>query len=288
MNIEITDTIERAAEAINSAKALLICAGAGMGVDSGLPDFRGNEGFWNAYPPLRDLGISFVEMANPGWFEQDPTLAWGFYGHRLNLYRNTDPHGGFEILKTWAENMSHGSFVFTSNVDGHFQRSGFSNDSILECHGSLNHLQCSSPCGYSIWSAYTTEVEVDEESFRAAGSLPHCPDCGALARPNVLMFGDYGWVPHRSHEQESGFRSWMAAVSDGGLAVVELGAGTAVPTVRYAAERAINTVGGTLIRINVREPQVPRGEIGIAAGALETLEAIEERLGSSSKPGAGN
>ncbi len=272
--------IDRAAEAINNAEALLICAGAGMGVDSGLPDFRGDEGFWNAYPPLRDLGISFVEMANPGWFEQDPTLAWGFYGHRLNLYRDTSPHRGFEILKGWAENMSHGAFVFTSNVDGHFQRSGFSDDTVLECHGSLNHLQCSSPCGYSIWSAHTTRVEVDEETFRASGILPCCPDCGTLARPNVLMFGDYGWVPHRSHAQESRFRSWMASVPDGGLVVVELGAGTAVPTVRYAAERAIDSAGGTLIRINIREPQVPRGEIGIAAGALETLEAIEERINS--------
>ncbi len=280
MNTESNDLIERAAEAINSADALLVCAGAGMGVDSGLPDFRGDEGFWNAYPPLRHLGISFVEMANPGWFEQDPTLAWGFYGHRLNLYRDTAPHRGFEILKGWAEKMSHGAFVFTSNVDGHFQRSGFSDDTVLECHGSLNHLQCSSPCGYTIWSARTTEVEVDEESFRASGALPCCPDCGALARPNVLMFGDYGWVPHRSHAQESRFRSWMASVSDGGLVVVELGAGTAVPTVRYASERAIDGVGGTLIRINVREPQVPRGEIGIAAGALETLEAIEGRLES--------
>ncbi len=280
MKSEPEDPIERAVIAINGAEALLVCAGAGMGVDSGLPDFRGNEGFWDAYPPLRHLGISFVEMANPGWFEQDPTMAWGFYGHRLNLYRETVPHGGFEILKVWAKKMPLGAFVYTSNVDGHFQRSGFSDDTVLECHGSLNHLQCSSPCGDSIWSAHTTEVEVDKESFRAVGTLPHCPDCGALARPNVLMFGDYGWVPHRSHAQESRFRSWMASVSDGGLAVVELGAGTAVPTVRYAAEKAINAVGGALIRINVRDPQVPRSEIGIAAGALETLEAIDKRLES--------
>ena len=72
----------------------------------------------------------------------------------------------------------------------------------------------------------------------------------------------------------------MSSVSNEGLVVVEMGAGTAVPTVRYTAERAIDTVGGTLIRINVREPQVPSGEIGIAAGALETLEAIEERVNS--------
>ena len=70
-----------------------------MGVDSGLPDFRGNEGFWKAYPPLAKLGIQFEEMANPQWFNDEPNLAWGFYGHRLNKYRKTAPHAGFSILK---------------------------------------------------------------------------------------------------------------------------------------------------------------------------------------------
>lgn len=275
MNQVPSDTFERAAKTINASESLLICAGAGMGVDSGLPDFRGNEGFWNAYPPLHRLGISFIEMANPLWFERDPALAWGFYGHRLNLYRETEPHPGFQILKRWAERMPGGVFVFTSNVDGHFQRSGFSVDTVLECHGSLNHLQCSSPCNDSIWSADSTEIEVDEESFRAAAPLPNCRDCGEVARPNVLMFGDYGWVPHRSHAQERRLSEWFGNVKSGKLVVVEIGAGTAVPTVRYTSERAIDMHGGTLIRINVRESQVPRGEIGIAARALETLEAID-------------
>ncbi len=62
-----------------------------MGVDSGLPDFRGAEGFWRAYPVMAKLGLSFEEMANPAWFQTDPHLAWAFYGHRLNLYRRTQP-----------------------------------------------------------------------------------------------------------------------------------------------------------------------------------------------------
>jgi len=75
-----------------------------MGVDSGLPDFRGNQGFWKAYPPLERLGISFVSMADPVWFTRDPELAWGFYGHRLGLYRATEPHAGFAVLKRWGQN----------------------------------------------------------------------------------------------------------------------------------------------------------------------------------------
>ena len=82
----IEEQIEKAKQFIADADAVLITAGAGMGVDSGLPDFRGNEGFWKAYPVIKDLGISFQNMANPKWFTTNPSLAWAFYGHRLNLY----------------------------------------------------------------------------------------------------------------------------------------------------------------------------------------------------------
>jgi NAD-dependent SIR2 family protein deacetylase len=123
--------LQQAARAIASAEALLIAAGAGMGVDSGLPDFRGDHGFWRAYPPYQKLGLRFTALANPRWFDKDPALAWGFYGHRLNLYRNTQPHAGFGILRSWARRMKHGAFIFTSNVDGQFQRAGFDPDRIL-------------------------------------------------------------------------------------------------------------------------------------------------------------
>src|SRR5215471_1744008 len=115
------DSIHSAADAIRSADAILIGAGAGMGVDSGLPDFRGNEGFWKAYPPFRKLGLTFIGLAQPYWYHSDPQQAWGFYGHRRNLYRATTPHEGFGILRRWAEKMRAGYFVFTSNVDGQFQ-----------------------------------------------------------------------------------------------------------------------------------------------------------------------
>src|SRR4051812_21640548 len=100
--------LNRAAQAVQSAGALFIGAGAGMGVDSGMPDFRGDRGFWNAYPPYEKLGLNFIALANPRWFRTDPALAWGFYGHRLNLYRATQPHEGFQILRRWAGRMGHG------------------------------------------------------------------------------------------------------------------------------------------------------------------------------------
>ena len=98
--------LKKAAMAIRKAKALYITAGAGMGVDSGLPDFRGPEGFWKAYPPLKSLGVRFPDMSNPKWFDRDPELAWGYYGHRYNLYCKTIPHNGFTILRNWGEKIN--------------------------------------------------------------------------------------------------------------------------------------------------------------------------------------
>lgn len=260
-----------AAATIRGADALLIGAGAGMGVDSGLPDFRGNEGFWNAYPPLRKLNLSFVQVANPVWFRHDPEQAWGFYGHRLNLYRATAPHDGFCVLRQWGEAAPLGYFVFTSNVDGHFQCSGFDPDRILECHGSIHHLQCSIPCSDDVWDANGVKVQVDELTFRAREPLPRCRNCGAIARPNVLMFDDYDWVGHRSVAQTRRYEAWLEAIEGQPLAVVECGAGTAVPTVRYECQRR----GGRLVRINPREAEVPPGQISLPLGTRAAVMRID-------------
>jgi len=209
-----------------------------MGVDSGLPDFRGNQGFWNAYPPFRKLGLSFVALANPRWFRDDPSLAWGFYGHRYNLYRATPPHDGFARLARWGAETEHGAFVFTSNVDGQFQRAGFAADRIVECHGTLDVWQCTRRCAAGPFPAPGRDVAVDLATFRAAAPLPACPACGALARPNVLMFGDDAWDGQRSVDQQRRLARWLAALDAAGapLAIVECGAGTAVPTVRAFGE----------------------------------------------------
>jgi NAD-dependent SIR2 family protein deacetylase len=270
--------IRRAADAVGEADALLFCAGAGMGVDSGLPDFRGDEGFWKAYPPIAKLGYSFIDMADPAWFERDPALAWGFYGHRLNLYRETEPHAGFGLMLKWAARAPRGAFVFTSNVDGQFQRAGFDSDLVEECHGSIHHLQCASPCHPAIWQAAGVEVAVAMETLRAANPLPLCPRCGGLARPNILMFGDFGWLGERAEAQSERLSAWLRGLSGGRITVVECGAGGGVPTVRMTSESLVRLHGATLIRVNPREPRVPEGQISIAAGAAETLAAIDSLL----------
>ena len=268
---EEQNNIKKAADAIREASALVITAGAGMGVDSGLPDFRGNQGFWNAYPALK--GYPFEEMADPQWFESDPTRAWGFYGHRLNLYRKTIPHEGFAILHAWAQKIP--SFVFTSNVDGQFQKAGFSEDQIMECHGSIHWLQHCRPSkhGEKIWSADTTIIDVDEVRVRAEEPLPRKD--GVLVRPNILMFGDMYWLGNRCDRQRENINQWLQSVDTSQTVVVEMGAGTSIPTVRRFSER-LARAGAILIRMNPRESH--GAEIPLAMGAKEALMAIQEQL----------
>ena len=268
----------QAAECIERAEALLICAGAGMGVDSGLPDFRGNEGFWRAYPPYAKKGLGFTDMANPSWFHNDPGFAWGFYGHRLELYRKTTPHAGFGILRKWGEKMKDGCFVFTSNVDGHFQKAGFPEERIIECHGSIHHLQCLEECGESIFGADSHAISIEAETMRARPPLPQCPRCGGLARPNILMFGDGGWDASREEVQSARYQNWLASLSKGKLVVVECGAGTAVPTVRFQSERIARVLDARVIRINIREPHIPPPHLSIPHGAAETLASVNSHI----------
>lgn len=274
----LEDDLVRAARLIGDAEALLICAGAGMGVDSGLPDFRGNTGFWRAYPALAAARMPFHEIANPASFEDDPLLGWGFYGHRLALYRATRPHAGFAILREWALGMPRGAFVFTSNVDGQFQRAGFRDDQVVECHGSIHHLQCTRPCGAAIWPAGDFVPAVDAAACRLRNAPPRCPHCGALARPNILMFNDGAWLDARTEAQFARLRSWRAAAH--GLVVIELGAGVDIPSVRRmsALQRA------PLIRINPRAPQREGcAGVGLPLGALEALTRIRRLLGAGTQ-----
>jgi len=270
--------LAHAAQLIEQADALVVAAGAGMGVDSGLPDFRGQQGFWQAYPALGREQIDFTQIASPQAFVISPERAWGFYGHRLALYRRTVPHAGFALLKQWGEAMPQGCSVFTSNVDGQFQMAGFAPRLVHECHGSIHHLQCLRGCTDAIWSARDFQPDVDEGSCLLRNAPPTCPHCHGLARPNILMFGDWAWQDQRERQQASALQAWLAQA--GRLVVIELGAGTAVPSVRHFSQQLLHAHGARLVRINPREPVVPSTlDVSLPMAALPGLQALAAILG---------
>ncbi|GFO55836.1 NAD-dependent protein deacetylase [Geomonas sp. Red276] len=274
--MDLSEKYAQAAEWIREAHALLVTAGAGMGVDSGLPDFRGDAGFWKAYPLYQRLGISFVDAANPDHFERDPSFGWGFYGHRTNLYRETVPHRGFSILLEWSRRFGMEYFVATSNVDGQFQKAGYREEAVLEFHGSIHHLQCTRPCSSRIWEN-SEQFGIDFETMRS-DHVPLCPHCGATARPNILMFGDWGWIEDRTRRQQDRFRAFLDRNAGKRIVVVEMGAGTAIPTVRAASERVGSLSRAHVVRINPREPRIAPPHISLPCNALEALAAIDDCL----------
>ncbi len=275
--LSVDEVLHCAASWIAEADSLVIGAGAGMGVDSGLPDFRGPEGFWRAYPALGKEGIGFSDIANPAAFYQNPERAWGFYGHRLNLYRHIEPHAGYQILLNWGKKMPHRYQVFTSNVDGHFHQAGFDKMHVHECHGSIHYLQCLEPCSEQVWSASEFVPEVDNEHCRLRNHIPRCNHCGKMTRPNILMFNDVDWIYERTRKQHLYQERWLEQVNR--PVVIELGAGTAIPSVRHFSQRMLHEFQGKLIRINPDDKLYLDEKMAvIPLGALASLQQLQQLL----------
>lgn len=269
---------EQAVSIIREAEVFIITAGAGMGVDSGLPDFRGEHGFWNAYPAYARLGLSFAQCADPMHFFSNPHFAWGFYGHRTNLYRETIPHAGFHIIRKWIERNGADYFVVTSNVDGQFQKAGYGEERMYEVHGSIHWLQCQARCTNEIWPNDGRFV-IDETTMKASDPLPLCPNCGRVCRPNILMFGDYSWLQDRMQQQKTAFDQFLKQHANCRIAAIEIGAGEAIPTIRIISERIGQKKGATVIRINPREPEIMSPHVSLLSGALSALEYLDTLVG---------
>uniref|UniRef100_UPI0035B2DE18 Sir2 family NAD-dependent protein deacetylase n=1 Tax=Chitinimonas sp. TaxID=1934313 RepID=UPI0035B2DE18 len=275
--VELGAAINRAAAAIAEADALLILAGAGMSVDAGLPDYRGPQGLWASYPILARCRLDPQLLARPEAFRAMPRTAWGFYGHRLRRYRACQPHVGHHLLRRWSERCAQGAFVLTSNVDGLFQRAGFADDRLVEANGSLLDLQCLDNCRGKVWREPGWLPQVDEAACTLRDALPQCPDCGGLARPNVLMFSDWHWVGERAAAQQGKLEHWLEGA--GRLVIIELGAGTVVDTLRRYAGQLAGQGERLLIRINPSDPlQSDAQRVVLPGSAAAMLAAIDAAL----------
>ncbi len=139
-------------------------------------------------------------------------------------------------------------------------------------------MQCCAPCSEAIWSAQSIEPVTNDERCEWIGNtLPTCPKCRQLARPNILMFDDGLWINSRTALQRASWQVWSDDVRT--KVVIELGAGIDIPSIRHIG----NKQGCPLIRINPRHTHLQEGGgIRLAMGAKEALSAIEcelEKLG---------
>lgn len=203
------ESVQRAAAAIAQADVLLLLTGAGWSADSGLAVYRDVADV----PAYRERELTYMSICEPHWFEDDPALAYGFWGKCFNDYRDTTPHAGYGIVKRWRDAMFDGTatsqrlaarhggdaqafFSFTSNVDAH-HLSTFDAGEVRECHGNSETWQCSdrnchaaaaeeaaAKAGASRWAAPAGfRFAVDGATQNAADGPPAKPSAeGAVAQ----------------------------------------------------------------------------------------------------------
>jgi len=291
--------LNKAAKIIEESSAILLVAGAGIGVDSGLPDYRGPKGLWRAYPMLAEKSMTLESMSDPDWFINDRSSAWGFYAHRAELYNKAQPHKGFLLLKKIVEAKKNNYYVFTSNIDGQFQKAGFDENRIYEAHGTLSYLQCLNENCSLVWKWKEGMLPSVDSELKASGKFPKCPECGTLARPNVSMFGDTNWTwkSSRSKQQKHLFLDWLKESYGpfsqepknkksnqklATLCILEIGCGVSLHSLRLEVELLCQDKTKThvkMIRINPSNCNVYQDHnVGIGLGSLDCLELLAKRL----------
>ena len=156
-----------------TSKNIIVLTGAGISAESGLPTFRGEDGYWvkngkNFHP---------MELATNRAFREDPETVWEWYHYRRNLYSKTEPNQGHYALVELAKNLP--ITLVTQNVDRLHQKAGYSKD-IFEIHGNIFYMRCFNEC--------TQELVPIEDSQTG---VPSCQKCGDSMRPHVLWMDEF-------------------------------------------------------------------------------------------------
>lgn len=157
---------------IDSSKAIVFFGGAGVSTESGIPDFRSVDGLYNQkwkYPPETILSHTF--------FQQNPQEFYRFYREKL-IIENVKPNAAHYKLAE-LEQAGKLKAVITQNIDGLHQMAG--SKTVYELHGSTLRNYCTG-CGKFF------DINIIKESENAPDKLPHCPDCGALIKPDVVLY----------------------------------------------------------------------------------------------------
>jgi NAD-dependent deacetylase len=174
---ELSDAeLAEARAALAAARSVLVLTGAGVSAESGVPTFRGPDGLWRSHRP--------EELATPKAFARDPRLVWEWYGWRRERVAACRPNAGHHALARWALGRA-GVAIVTQNVDGLHEAAAreAADDPAaalpLELHGSIFRVRCTR-CAH----------RASDRGTVSAASLPSCPACGSLLRPDIVWFGE--------------------------------------------------------------------------------------------------
>ena len=244
------ELVSRLAELLRERQPCVVLTGAGISTESGIPDFRSPSGIWAQDDPM--------EYATIEAFRRDPVKVWEFYALRFELLTRAEPNAGHLAL---AE-LERGGLVqaiVTQNIDGLHGRAGSEN--VIEVHGSIRTASCLE-CGERV----SLEAVVAALRDRPA---PPCPACGAILKPDVVMFGEL--LPVAAME-----RATELARQAGLLLVV--GSSLEVYPVAGLPEETVSA-GGALAIVNRGPTPFDRlADVRIDGGAGETLDAVTTLL----------
>ncbi len=240
--------VEQAVKIILQSNSTVALTGAGISVESGIPDFRSPGGLWSRYDPL--------EYGHINSFRSDPAKVWKMLLEIDELLEKARPNKAHEVLAV-LERKGLLDAVITQNIDSLHQGAGSKN--VIEYHGHNRNLRCET-CGKSY-----PKSRVD------FSKLPPLCECGGLLRPEFVFFGEP--IPGRERQKAE------SAAAGCDLMLV-IGTSGSVAPANYLPHIA-KTHGAKIIEINPNETEIPRNIIDIvirekAGTALEKiLEAIE-------------
>ncbi len=231
---------------------ITVVTGAGVSAASGIPTFRGAGGLWKTHRP--------EDLATEAAFDRDPRLVWEWYAWRRELVAKARPNRAHEVLASWSRRFSAFRLI-TQNVDGLHERAGTRN--VTRFHGSLWTLLCRERCAGSPREGWEAEGPLAE-----ADLPPGCPNCGGLARPGVVWFGEA--IPAEA------LRSAAEAVD----CDVFLAIGTSAlvyPAAGLVDESAAR--GAFTVEINPDATPATRGvDLALAGPAEDVLDRVERAL----------
>ena len=207
---------------------VLILTGAGVSAESGIPTFRGKDGYWRNLDPTK--------LATPEAFARDPQLVWDWYLERRQRIRNAQPNAAHEAIARLAHNADEFLLV-TQNVDDLHARAGMPAEKMVQIHGDIFVTRCSR-CDFG-------RFEHEQEH-----GIPRCSECNALMRPGVVWFGEQ--LPWSELQR-------VESYLDGGACDVVIVVGTTA-TFGYIVNWALRAShnGGELIEVNPEETPLSR------------------------------
>ena len=159
--------------------------GAGISAESGIPTFRGSEGYWvvgsRNYVP--------EEMATRRMFDRVPEEVWRWYLYRFGVCRNAEPNAGHAALVGLEQALSDRFTLVTQNIDGLHHRAGSRH--VLCIHGDGGYVRCARECGVGVLGLPDLTARPQEVPLSAADrERLTCPRCGSWLRPHVLWFDE--------------------------------------------------------------------------------------------------